>query len=79
MINDYKKGDLIVLTYTVDSEKFCSSGIVLSVSDSTLTIGHNFSHFSPIDTTSIPIKDVLKNKKVIPKEINSLDDVSLMR
>ncbi len=79
MTNDYKKGDLVALTYVIGNEKFCSNGIILSVSDTILTIGHNFSHTTPIDVTKIPIKAILEGKKITPKEINSLDDINLTR
>ena len=75
MVNNYKKGDLIVLTYLIDNEKFRSSGVVLGISDAVLTIGHNFSHTSPIDITKIPMKDILESKKVVPKEVNSPNDL----
>jgi hypothetical protein len=77
MVNNYKKGDLIVLMYLIGNKKFRSTGIVLGISDAILTIGHNFSHTSPIDVTEIPIKDILESKKVIPKEVNSLDDLGI--
>jgi len=77
MVNDYKKGDLIVLTYLIDNEKFRSSGVVLGISDAVLTIGHSFSHTSPIDITKIQIKDILESKKVVPKEVNSPNDLDV--
>jgi len=64
-----------VLTYLIDNEKFRSSGVVLGISDAVLTIGHNFSHTSPIDITKIPMKDILESKKVVPKEVNSPNDL----
>lgn len=79
MINKHKKGDLVLLTYAIGCEKFYSSGVVLSVSDTDVTIGHNFSHTTPIDVTKIPVKAILESKKIIPREINSLDDIDLMR
>lgn len=75
MINNYKKGDLIVLIYISGKEKFCSTGVVLNMSGTALTLGHNFKHTSPIDVTKVPIKDILESKKVVPKEINSSRDL----
>lgn len=75
MINDYKKGDLVALIYMVGNEEFWSTGIVLGVSRAILTIVHNFKDTSPIDITKIPIKNIIKSKKVIPREINSFNDL----
>lgn len=75
MINNYKKGDLLTLTYVVKGEEFWSTGIVLDISRATLTLAHNFKGTSAIDVTKISIKSVYKSRKVTPKEINSLTDL----
>lgn len=77
MIDNYKKGDIILLTYTVNGEKFCSTGVILDRSCPILTVGHNFKDTSPIDITYIQIKDILESKNVLPKEINSFDDLGV--
>lgn len=75
MINNYKTGDLISLTYMIRGKEFWSTGIVLDISRSILTVAHNFKGISPIDVTRIPIKNILKSKKITPKEINSFADL----
>ena len=75
MINDYTKGDLVIVEYTLSNMKFCSIGIILGISRTILTIGHNFKKISPIDITKIQIKDILTSKKIIPTEINSMNDL----
>ncbi len=75
MINNYKKGNLVELTYIIGKEKFCSTGIVLNMSSTVLTLGHNFKYTSPIDITKIPIKNILESKKITPTEINSFNDL----
>lgn len=74
MINNYKKGDLISLTYMIRGKEFWSTGIVLDVFRATLTLAHNFKGISAIDVTKIPVKSICKSKKITPKEINSLAD-----
>ncbi len=75
MVNNYKKGNLVALAYIVGKEKFFSTGVVLNMSGAVLILGHNFKRTSPVDTTKIPVKDILEIKKVAPKEVNSFDDL----
>lgn len=75
MINDYTKGDLVIVEYTLGGIKFCSVGIIIGISRTILTIGHNFKDISPIDITKIQVKDILTSKKIIPAEINSMNDL----
>ena len=79
MGHKYKRGDVVVVTYTSQKgEKFRSSGIVLELSDLILKIGHNFEDNFPIDVTEIAVGSILKSE-LIPlesvREINSPTDL----
>ncbi|MFA5888850.1 MAG: hypothetical protein WCW47_00310 [Candidatus Paceibacterota bacterium] len=77
MINKYKKGDLVSLTYEITPKKdvMQAIGIVYKISDSQIVICHNFSGVHPIDTTKIYLKNILKSEYIVPNEIKNLDDL----
>lgn len=77
MINNYKKGDvLLVNSISTDGHNIKDIGILLEKSDLEMVLAHNFSGITPIDITKISIKDINKIEKVIPVEINSLDQLN---
>lgn len=76
MINKYKKGDVVVVSYrTEDGKKYSCTGILTDISRLTLCVGHNFILTHPIDTTRMPLREVMQVKLVKPNEINSPDDL----
>jgi hypothetical protein len=77
MINKYKNGDLVSLTYEITPRKdiMQAIGIVYKISNSEIIICHNFSGRRPIDTTKIYLKNILKNRLVVPKEIKNINDM----
>ena len=77
MINNYKKGDvLLVNSISTNGHTVRNIGIFLEKSDLEIVLAHNFSGITPIDITKISIKDINKIEKVIPVEINSLDQLN---
>lgn len=76
MINKYKKGDVVVVSYrTEDGKKYSCAGILTDISRLTLGIGHNFISTHPIDVTRIPLREITRVKIVKPNEINSPEDL----
>lgn len=75
----FKKGDTLHLKYMEqDNDNTISSvGIVYSVSETEVTLAHNFSGLIPIDTTKIPLNRIIESRKIIPNEIKSLNELNL--
>ena len=77
MINNYKKGDvLLVNSISTDGHTVRNIGIFLEKSNLEIVLAHNFSDTTPIDFVKISIKDINKIEKIIPVEINSLDQLN---
>lgn len=76
MIKNYKKGDVLKVTYKNSNKEIIDAvGVVFKLSDSDIILGHNFKGTTPIDITSIKIQTVIESERIVPKEINSLDDL----
>ena len=67
----------MVITYKKPNYKdnWESVGIVFEVFDSEITLAHNFSGMSAIDTTKIFIDNIQESKKITPKEINTMKEL----
>ena len=75
--NKYKKGDVLLITYKEDSSgEIITSGVLFDISQLKITLAHNFSEKIPLDKTILFIKDVINSKIVVPKELNSINDIS---
>ena len=79
MKKKYKKGDALILKYRKKNYKDVMEviGVVLNVSDIEITLGHNFSGTNQIDSTIVPLSNILDVKKITPEEINSINDLKM--
>lgn len=76
MVKNLKKSDVLFLKYKSNDESIMECiGIVVSVSDLDIVIAHNFSDRLAIDSTKVLLKNILESKKILPKEINSFNDL----
>jgi hypothetical protein len=66
---EYKKGDILIV-YSKSSKT--NSGILLNKSRESIVLAHNFRDVIPLDTTMIPIKEIVKIEKITPVEINTV-------
>jgi hypothetical protein len=64
-----KRGDAVQIQYLQGISNCIVYGIVLSVSKKSVTLGHNFNDFIPLDTTKIALSAIQKVSSVIPSEI----------
>jgi len=69
MISQYKKGESVAIL-TRDNTIFY--GLIYKISDKSLVLAHNFTETKPIDSSEIKSEDIIKTKKIKPKELNSL-------
>ena len=78
MVKEYKKGEILELTYkeSGSGREIKATGVVFRASNRNIILAHNFSGPSPIDITAIPLRSILRKKMVVPKEINFLNDLS---
>lgn len=73
-----KKGDVVELVSRLSAlshETVHVVGVVSGISEKELVLIHNFLGTNPIDVTTVPSKNILRLKKVIPREINLLKDL----
>ena len=78
MAKEYKKGEILELTYkeSGSGREIKATGVVFRASNRNVILAHNFSGPSPIDMTAILLRSILREKMVVPKEINFLSELS---
>ncbi len=71
----FNKGELVLVEYKSSNNAMRRSvGVVLELKHDALHLGHNFMGVTPVDSSRIPLEDVLNVAEVAPKEIDSTED-----
>jgi len=74
MIQNHKKGEVLeIAVFGAGQKHIC--GVVWRSTSQNIVLAHNFSGIKPIDISIIGKDDIVKEKTVIPLEINKADDL----
>lgn len=71
MNNNYQKGNILEVCFRKTNSKEILNvvGFVIKINKKIITLGYNFIETSPVDSISIPTKNIKDIKIVVPKDL----------